>query len=152
MRKSKVKRSTNLFYEYLTADVYSWKGCFTIAIIHRPPHTAIVPLVERLLERIEKVLSPKIVVFDGEFSSVNILRLLQRKNIKFLARKSRVHRVKEHLSKYYKNPDWESERRWRSLELLSKRHGIRAINVDICPQNVKGEMKTLIKSSKCNIY
>jgi len=146
VRKSKVKRSTSLFYEYLTADTYSRKGCFTIALIHRTPDEGIFPLMEQLLERVEKVITPKILVFDGEFAILDILALLSSKNIKYLARKSRSPKVKEHLEKYYGTPEWKNDRKWRSMELRSKRSRVKKVKVEICPQNVQGEMKALVKS------
>jgi len=146
VKKANVKASTTFFYEYLTADLYSGKGSFTIAITHRSPHEKIDVLVKRLLAHIEKVLSPRIIIFDGEFSSVAVLAELTRKKIKFLARKSRSSRIKAHLTSHYSKPDWENFRTWHPIELRSWRSRIKTVYVDVCPQNVKGEMKALIKS------
>lgn len=146
VRKSKLKKSTNLFYEYLTADIYCKYGCFTIAIFHRMLGDDIFTLVKRVLKCVEKTINLKIVIFDGEFPTVDVLNVLQRKSIKFLARKSRTERVKEHLSEYYGGQDWEQERQWRPIELRSNISRSKKVRVDICPQNVRGEMKTLIKS------
>jgi len=146
IRKGKLKKSTNLFYEYLTADLYCKSGCFTIAIYNRTLGDDIFSLTKRLLKRVKKMINSKIVIFDGEFPAVDVLDYLQRKGIKFLGRKSRTERVKEHLDAYYGVLDWESLRKWRPIELRSNRSRSKKVCVDICPQNVRGEMKTLIKS------
>ena len=54
--------------------------------------------------------------------------------------------MKEHFSTYYGTTSSEYARIWRPLELLSRRYGNRRVNVEICPQNVHGEMRALIKS------
>ena len=56
VRRGRVKRSTNYFYEYLTADMYSKKGSFTIAILHRKPHERISSLIKKLMTYIETIL------------------------------------------------------------------------------------------------
>lgn len=146
VRKSKAKKSTNLFYEYLTADLYCNTGCFTIAILHRTPGEGIFSLTKTLLEHVEKVISLKVVLFDGEFPTVDVLNLLLRKGLKFLGRKSRTKLVKEHLNNFYGAPNWEKERQWRSIELRSKSSKSKKVCVEVCPQNVHGEMKVLVKS------
>lgn len=146
VRKSKVKKSTNLFYEYLTADLYCKSGCFTIALLHRTPGESNLSLMKRLLDHIENVVSFKIVLFDGEFATIDVLKLLLHKEVKFLGRKSRSERVKKHAVVYYKKPDWENARKWRPIELRSKRSHSKAVRVEVCPQNVHGEMKFLVKS------
>lgn len=146
IRKSKTKKSTNIFYEYLTADFYCTNGCFTIALFHRTPGESIISLTKRLLNYVEKVISVKVVIFDGEFATVEVLNLLLCKNLKFLGRKSRTRRVKEHLNTYYGSPDWEKNRKWRLIELCSKKPKRKTVSVEICPQNVHNVMKTLVKS------
>ncbi len=146
VRKSKVKKSTNLFYEYLTADLYCKNGCFTIAILHRAPNKDIFSLTKRLLKLVEKVISFKVVIFDGEFATVDVLDFLQHMGVKFLGRKSRTVRVKAHLNTYYRSPDWENKRQWRPIELRSKNSRSKTVCVEICPQNVKKEMKAMVKS------
>lgn len=151
IRKGKIKKSTNLFYEYLTADLYCKSGCFTIAIYHRTPGENIFSLTKWLLKRVKKMITIKIVIFDGEFPAIDVLDYLQRKGIKFLGRKSRTERVKEHLNTYYGGQDWEKKRQWRPIELRSNISHSKKVCVDICPQNIRGEMKTLIKSSGWSI-
>jgi len=146
VKKGKTKKSTTLFYEYLTADLYCNNGCFTIAILHRTPGEDIFSLTKRLLEYLEKVISLKIILFDGEFATVDVLNLLLRKGVKFLGRKSRTELVKEHLNTFYRNTDWENYRKWRPIELRSKRSKSRAVSAEICPQYVHGVMKALVKS------
>ena len=94
----------------------------------------------------EKVISVKVVIFDGEFATVEVLNLLLCKNLKFLGRKSRTRCVKEHLNTYYGSPDWEKNRKWRLIELCSKKRKRKTVSVEICPQNIHNVMKTLVKS------
>ena len=146
VRKSRVKKSINLFYEYLTADIYCKSGSFTIALFHRAPRESILSLMKRLLDHVEKVLSIKIILFDGEFPTIDILNLLIHKEVKFLGRKSRTERVKYHADAYYKNSDWQTTRKWRPIELRSKSSNSKAVKVEITPQRLHGEMKFLVKS------
>ena len=134
VKKGRLKRSTTYFYEYLTADIYSKNGSFTIAILHRTPHERIISLIRNLISYIETILPPKIIIFDGEFANIDVLVLLKEKGIKFLARKSRTQNVKKHLEKYYSSSNWEKRRKWRSIEFQSWRSKTKAILVDICPR------------------
>ena len=151
VRKGKLKKSTNLFYEYFTADLYCKTGCFTIAIFHRTPGENIFSLTKRLLEHVKETLNLKIIIFDGEFPAIDVLNFLQQNDIKFLGRKSRTNKVKEHLKEYYGENDWQKKRKWRPIELFSNLSQSKKIRVDICPQNVRGEIKTLIKTSGWSI-
>jgi hypothetical protein len=146
VKKGRLKRSTTYFYEYLTADIYSKNGSFTIGILHRKPHEKIITLIKTLISYIETIFPPKIVIFDGEFAIIDVLVLLKEKGIKFLARKSRTQNVKKHLEKYYNSSNWEAIRKWRSIEFYSWKSKIKTISVDICPKNVHGEKRTVIKS------
>ena len=92
------------------------------------------------------MISVKVVIFDGEFATVEVLNLLLCKNLKFLGRKSRTRCVKEHLNTYYGSPDWEKNRKWRLIELCSKKRKRKTVSVEICPQNIHNVMKTLVKS------
>ena len=106
----------------------------------------IISHTKRLLNHIEKVISVKVVIFDGEFTTVEVLNLLLYKNLKFLGRKSRTPRVKGHLNSYYGSPDWEKNRKWRLIELCSNRRKKKTVKVEICIQNIHNMMKALIKS------
>jgi len=146
VKKSKTKKSTTLFYEYLTADLYCKHGCFTLAFLHRSPRKPIITLINHLLIMVEKVISPKIVLFDGEFATIDIVKLLMHKGVKFLGRKSRSTRVKTHFQTYYAHSNWEKDRKWRFFEMHSRKTREKTVIVDICPQNNHGIMKALIKS------
>ena len=146
VRKGRVKKSTNLFYEYLTADLYCKNGCFTVALFHRTPGECIYSLTKRLLEHVETIFSVKTILFDGEFATIDILNLFNQKGKKFLGRKSRTNLVKEHVNMYYRNSNWEKVRKWRPIELRSKSSASKAVSVEICPQNLHGDMKFMVKS------
>jgi len=151
VKKGKSKASTKYFHEYLTADAYSGKGSIAVGIIPRVPEEAIIEQVKRLFVHVEQVLSPKKVVFDGEFANVEVLTFFQNKDLFFLGRKSRTPRVKAHLNEYYAGDDWEETRKWRPIEFRAHRSVKETVMVDICPQNVHGEMKVMIKSPKWKI-
>lgn len=151
VKKGKTKKSTTLFYEYLTADLYCKNGCFTIALIHRTPGERIFSLVKKLLECVEEVIKIKVVLFDGEFATLDFLHFLIQKGIFFLGRKSKTRLVKTHLNRYYMNSNWEHDKKWRAIELHSKYAKCKAVSVDICPQNVHGKLKFLIKSPSWSI-
>lgn len=151
VNKSKTKRSTAYFYEYLTVCVYCPKGSFNLAVVHRDPQKRIFSLLFALFGHIEKILRPKIVLFDGEFALLEFLKLLMNKNVRFLVRKSKTQRVKAHVTQHYSQKDWLFRRKWRPIELRSKRYRVKTISVDTCPQLIKGEMKMLIKSPGWNI-
>ena len=146
VKKSRVKKSTNLFYEYLTADLYCKNGCFTIALFHRTPGECIFSLMKKLLEHVQKIISIKTILFDGEFATLDILQLLIQKGIKFLGRKSRTDVVKVHIDKYYQNSKWINNRKWRPIRLHSWKSICKNLNVEICPQNIHGVMKFMVKS------
>lgn len=151
VRKGRTKKSTNLFYEYITADLFCKQGSFTIALFHRSPNDDIFSLTKRLIEHVESVMKIKVALFDGEFAVIDFLAFLQQKGIKYLGRKSKTILVKKHAERYYSNPNWYKERQWRDIELRSKRSKSKKVHAEICPQHVHGEMKFLIKSSGWSI-
>jgi len=146
IRKSKTKKSTNQFYEYLTADLYSKHGNFTIAIVHRPLGSSIDSLISQLLDLVRDVISLKTVLFDGEFDSVRVLKLFEQEGLNYLGRKSRTPRVKMHLQAYKQRENWKESRQWHQIEMLSNKKRKKVVIVDICPQDVHGVMKVLVKS------
>ena len=148
VRKGRVKKSTNLFYEYLTADLYCKNGCFTVALFHRNPGENMFSLTKKLLEHVEKFISLKTVLFDGEFAIIDILTLLLHKDVNFLGRKSKSKRVKEHVTMHSKRSNGKIDRKWRPIELRSKRSCSKTVSVEICPQNLHGDMKFMVKSPR----
>ena len=151
IRKSKVKQSTDCFYEYLTADLYSKYGSFTIAILHRPPKIKIPLLMKEMLHFIECVISPKIIVFDGEFAILDVLNLLLRKNIKFIARKARTKRIKEMFQRIETSSEEIRIHQWQDFNMHSRWSKTKDISVQICPQRIMNEFRALIKSTDWKI-
>jgi len=146
VRIGKVKKSTNLFYEYITADLYCKHGCFTISLFHRPSGVKIVSLVEKVLYHVKTVISPKIVLFDGEFAVIDVLNLLKHEGLKYLGRKSRTPRVMRSFQGYKEDSNWKQNRKWHLLEMMSRKRRQKTVMVEICPQNIHGTMKALVKS------
>ena len=146
VKKGRVKKSTNLFYEYLTADLYCKNGCFTIALLHRTPGECIFSLTKKLLDHVQEIISIKTILFDGEFATLDILHLLLQKGINFLGRKSRTEVIKRHIDEYYSNSKGITTRKWRPIRLHSWKSICKNLNVEICPQNIHGVMKFMVKS------
>ena len=151
VRRSKTKKSTNLFYEYLTADLYSKLGCFTISLLHRPLGTTIISLVTQLLKHVKSVIPLKIVLFDGEFATIDVIKLFKQEGLKFLGRKKRSPRIVKHLQEYIRRSNWKKHRMWHQVEMLSRKKRKKTVIVDICPQDVYGTIKALVKSPGWNI-
>ena len=89
------KRSTTRAYSYLTAELWSPRGNFTIALLHRPPGESTSNLFWDLWARIEMIVTPKLLLFDGEFATVNILEGLGKRRVPFIGRKSITRRMKK---------------------------------------------------------
>lgn len=151
VRTSRTKKSANLFYEYLTADIYCKNGSFTIAVLHRSKGRTLFTLTKELIEYVKRVFTPKSIIFDGEFAVLDILTYFESQGFHYLGRKSQTLLVKAHKNRYYSGSNWEQGRQWREIELRSKKGHTKRISTDICPQNVHGKMKFLIKSPKWNI-
>jgi hypothetical protein len=115
------KKSTCYAYSYLTADLWSPRGLQTIAVLHRPPGASISDLFWDLWARIELFVKPKLVLFDGEFATVEILQGLQDKNVKFVGRKSISNRLKLLAFCYRHTTNWEKLRAFRAVTLQDKK-------------------------------
>ncbi|TXT59719.1 MAG: hypothetical protein BAJALOKI1v1_1380011 [Promethearchaeota archaeon] len=93
VKKSKTYRSTTLSYECITADLYCSKGIITVAFLIRLSGASVSKLAIKLMEPVENLLKPQIVLFDGIFATIKFLDFLSNKKIKFLGRKSKTPRV-----------------------------------------------------------
>ena len=51
-----------------------------------------------------------------------------------------------HLQVYKQRENWKESRQWLQIEMISKRKRKKVVMVDICPQDVHGKMKVLVKS------
>lgn len=140
-----VKDSTRKAYSYLTADLWTPRGLFTLAVKFRHPGEQVQDLFGDLLAQIELVLSPKLFLMDGEFADVMILRDLIRRGIKFIARKSLTARVKPLAWAYELTDNWFEFRRFHQITLLdkTKKH---EVTVHVMFHRVKKKMKALIAS------
>ena len=73
------KHGTHRFYSYLTAELLTSRGQQTIAVVHRRPGETIYDLFWDLMTRVEFILPPKLLFFDGEFATVQVLDSLHEK-------------------------------------------------------------------------
>lgn len=139
----KVKQSTSRGYSYLTAELYAPRGKQTIAVIFRRPGESINDLFGDLFSRIELILQPKLLLFDGEFAIVQILKKLQSRGIPFIARKSITPRLKPLALAYSLTDSWERLRTFRAISFLDKTKTHEA-TVQVTFQRVNGTMKALV--------
>ena len=144
------KRSTNRAYSYLTAELWSPRGNFTIALLHRPPGESTSDLFWDLWARIEMVLAPKLLLFDGEFATVSILEGLRKRRVPFIGRKSITKRIEKLALAYKLTDDWESLRTYRAITLLdkTKKH---STTVQVTFHRVNKLIKALVVSPECKV-
>ena len=103
-----------------------------------------------LFTRIEFILQPKLLLFDGEFATVQILDGLQRKGVPFVARKNITKRLRPLALAYSLTDNWEDLRTFRAITLLDKTKTHETI-VPVTFQRVQGEMKALVISPVLSI-
>ncbi|MHA1612619.1 MAG: hypothetical protein ACTSYU_11245 [Promethearchaeota archaeon] len=149
--RGKVKKSTTLFYEYLTAQVYSKHGSQTIALILRRKKIPIAEHVKELMDNVLEVFSPKLIVFDGEFANFNTLTLFNTLGIPFLGRKSKTGRIKSAIEGITSVEGWRKQRTWQVVNMRGRKSRIKTIPIDISPQMVHGKVKVLCKSPELNL-
>jgi len=117
IKKGPLKHSTNKGYNFLTAEIHLDKFNFTIAVIHRPPGVKIYDLFIQLHKRVSRILKPNLIIMDGEFPTVRVLRKLVEMNIPCIARKIMTQRVKTSLAHYEKVEPHNWQRRWHRVDL-----------------------------------
>lgn len=127
IRKVKPKRSTNMAYCYLTADLYTPKGKVTIACVHQKPGMSVEMVFSDLLARVELILTPKLIIFDGEFTNVKIMDSLKRKGISFIGRKSISKRLRPLALAYSLTDNWEELRKWHAMKFISNDHNFETL-------------------------
>jgi len=151
IKKGPIKHSTNKGYNYLTADVYHDSFNFTIAVIHRPQGVKIYELFFKLLEKVIHILKPRLILMDGEFPTVRILRKLEELKIQYVARKSMTSRVKKALEHYkdVKPRDWE--RRWHEVNLRDTWTRKLTVPIEVTPQRINSTIKALMKAPSLDI-
>ncbi|MHA1475724.1 MAG: hypothetical protein ACTSPA_12240 [Promethearchaeota archaeon] len=149
--KSKTKKSTNYFYEYLTAQAYSKFGSQTIAVIPRVRGKPIVSHIQELFSHVQKIFRPKLLLMDGEFTNFDIITYLNSLEIPFIARKSRTVSVKSAINRICLDSNWNKNKKWHRI--LTRKGGSRKhyLPLDIIPTKVYGQIKVLCKSPNLNI-
>ena len=136
------KHGTNLFYSYLTADLLTPRGQLTIAVVPRRPGEAIYDLFWDLLTRVEFLLTPKLLLFDGELATVQVLNSLQEKGYPYIARLKISPRLRPLALAYALTDDWEQKRTFRAITLLDKTKTVET-TVHVTFQRIQKEMKAL---------
>ena len=136
------KHSTTCGYSYLTAELYSPQGKQTIAVLPRHPGEVLEDIFRDLLTRVEFLLSPKLLLMDGEFATVKIMEGLQHRGIPFVARKSITSRIQPLALAYSLTDGWEELRKFHEVTLLDKTKTYET-TVHITFQRVNSQMKAL---------
>lgn len=145
VRGIKTKRSANLAYCYLTADLYTPTGKVTIALVLWRPEEPLEAAFGDLLTRIEFILTPKLIIFDGGFTNVKIMNLLLQKGISFVGRLRVSYRIQPLALAYSLTDDWEENRQWHAMTLRANEKKPE-ITVHVTFQQVHTEMKALVIS------
>jgi hypothetical protein len=129
----------------LTADLLAPRGQQTIAVVHRLPGESIFDLFWDLMARVELVLTPKLLLFDGELAQVQILAALQEKGYPYVARKSITRRLRPLALAYALTDDWERHQRVHPIKLLDHTKTVET-TVHVGFHRVRGKMKVLVIS------
>lgn len=145
VRGIRPNRSAKLAYCYLTADLYTPTGKLTIAHVLWRPGEPLEAVFGDLLTRIEFILTPKLIIFDGEFTTVNIMNLLWQKGIPFVGRLRVSYRIRPLALAYSLTDNWEKLRQWRAMTLRANEKKPE-ITVHVTFQRVHTEMKALVIS------
>ena len=139
------KHGTTRFYSYLTADLLTPRGQHTIAVVHRSPGESLFDLFWDLLTRVEFLLTPKLLFFDGELATVQILASLHEKGYPYIARKRISPRLRPLALAYSLTDDWERKRTFQAVTLLDKTKTVET-TVYVTFQRCGNDMKALIIS------
>ena len=145
IRGIRPNRSAKLAYCYLTADLYTPTGKLTIALVLWRPGEPLEAVFGDLLARIEFILTPKLLIFDGEFTNVRIMKLLRQKRISFVGRLRISYRIRPLALAYSLTDKWEKLRQWRAMTLRSDDRRSE-ITVHVTFQRVHTKIKALVIS------
>jgi hypothetical protein len=111
-------------------------------VVPRRPGEALFDLFWDLLTWVEFLLPPKLLLFDGEFATVEILASLQEKGYPYIARLAITPRVRPLALAYVLTDEWETKRKFHGLTLLDKTK-TKEVTVHVTFQRVQTQMKAL---------
>jgi len=110
-------------FAYLTADLVSDHYRFTIYVTFRVEGFPVVTYLPALLAQVRQVVEPRLLLFDGEFPTVETLEYLERELVPWNARKSLTKGVRAALFGYFQDPWQLRHRRWHLTEIKSEPTG-----------------------------
>ena len=131
-------------FAYLTADLVSDHYRFTIYVTSRVEGFPVASYLPALLAQVRQVVEPHMLLFDGEFPTVEALRYLDKELVPWNARKSLTKGVKGALDCYFKDPCQFHHRRWHLVEIRSDDAG-KSVHVHVTAQDYNGTLKAIIK-------
>ena len=142
--KGQKEHDSYYHFEYLTVDLLSERFRFTIYVTPRVQGFPTVSYVQPALDHLRQYLPVRLVLFDGEFPTVDVLEFLEREAIPWVARKSQTKAVKEEFWGYYLDPAQFLHPRWHVVEITSGSSGKKiAIHVAACLDH--GKVKVVTK-------
>ncbi|MFX0092261.1 MAG: hypothetical protein ACFFBD_10910 [Candidatus Hodarchaeota archaeon] len=141
--RRRLKQSTKHFYSYLTADLYSPRGMQTIAVRFQRPGETISGLFWDLMAWVEMILTPKLILMDGEFSNVLVMVPLLQDRIVFITRKDVSYRMRALALTYELTDNWAQYRRFHAVTIREKQRRYHEITIHVTFHLVKGKMKAL---------
>jgi hypothetical protein len=97
------------------------------------------------MARVELILTPKLLLFDGEFAQVQILAALHETGYPYVARKSITPRLRPLALAYALTDDWERHQRVHPIKVLDRTKTVE-ITIHVGFHRVRGKMKALVIS------
>jgi hypothetical protein len=143
--KGKNEHDSWYHFIYLTVDLCSEHYRFTIYMTSRVEGFPIETYLQPALDQVLKVITPRYVLFDGEFPTVQVVIFFEGKNIRHLGRKSQTKAVKMEIFGYRLDPSQIPRRRWHVVTITDSKTGDQ-ISIHVTVQEVNGRLKVLTKS------
>jgi len=143
---SKGQKEHDSYYHfvYFTVDLLSEHFRFTIYVLPRVEGFASRSYLEPALQDIRQILTVRRVIFDGEFTTVDVLIFLEHEGIPWTARKSQTYNVRLALLGYKLDPMQFLHPRWHIVEIKGTRTQ-QSIFIHVTAYETNGIMKVITK-------
>lgn len=138
------EHDSNFHFVYLTADLISAHYRFTIFTTSRVEGFPAVSYFPAVLAQVRHVTKPRLLLFDGEFPTVEVLLYLEQALIPWNARKSQTKGVKDAILAYVQDPQQLKHRRWHIAVIKDSVTG-KTVHIHVTVQQVHGKLKVITK-------
>ncbi|OLS12423.1 MAG: hypothetical protein RBG13Loki_3959 [Promethearchaeota archaeon CR_4] len=135
---------SNFHIVYLTADLVSAHYSFTIFVTSRVEGFPVASYLPEAPAQVKKVTEPRLLIFDGEFPTVELLSSLEQLGLPWNARKSFTKSVRDALAMYARDPMQLERRCWHITEIKDFRTG-KGVHVHVAVQKVHEKLKAISK-------